>query len=97
MLRALAEGDRTVGELAAPFDMSLAAASKHIRVLEAAGLIRREVNWRTHTCRLDAAALAAAHDWLAFYEGFWTTRLDDLERLLRTEATPSPDRTGDPG
>jgi DNA-binding transcriptional ArsR family regulator len=97
MLRMLAEGERTVGELAAPFDMSLAAASKHIRVLESAGLIRREVNWRTHTCRLDAAALAEAHGWLAFYEGFWTTRLDELERLLRAEAAPSPDRTGETG
>ena len=53
MLRALADGERTVGELAEPFPMSLAAASKHIKVLESAGLIRREIRWRTHVCRLD--------------------------------------------
>ena len=53
MLRELAGGERTVGELAEPFAMSLAAASKHIKVLESAGLIRREIRWRTHVCRLD--------------------------------------------
>ena len=83
MLRDLAAGERTVGQLAEPFAISLAAASKHIKSLEAAGLIRREVKGRTHLCRLDAAALAKAHEWLRFYEGFWTNRLDILERLLR--------------
>jgi DNA-binding transcriptional ArsR family regulator len=97
MLRDLAQGDRTVGQLAEPFAISLAAASKHIKVLEAAGLIRREVTWRTHTCRLDGAAMAAAHDWLAQYERFWTGRLDDLERLLRDEAAENPPEHGDPG
>jgi DNA-binding transcriptional ArsR family regulator len=83
MLRALADGERTVTELAAPFEMSLAAASKHIKALEGAGLIQREVRGRTHICRLDAAPLSDASDWLRFYEQFWTTRLDALERLLR--------------
>ena len=85
MLRALADGERTVGELAKPFAMSLAAASKHIRVLEGAGLIRREVLGRTHVCRLDPGPLASAHEWLGFYERFWTGRLDLLEQLLRDE------------
>jgi len=85
MLSELARGERTVSELAQPFAMSLAAASKHIRVLEHAGLIRREVRGRTHLCRLDAGPLAAPHEWLSFYERFWTTRLDELERLLRDE------------
>src|SRR6185503_21366828 len=53
MLRALADGERTVGQLAQPFAISLAAASKHIRALEQAGLIRREVRGRTHMCRID--------------------------------------------
>lgn len=89
MLRALARhGERTVGELAAPFAMSLAAGSKHIRALEGAGLVRREVRGRTHVCRLEAAPLRAAMDWIAFYERFWTQRLDQLERLLREEAAP---------
>ena len=85
MLRRLAEGEQTVTELAAPFQMSLAAASRHIKVLETAGLIRREVRWRTHLCRLNAEPLAAAQDWLAFYQRFWTGRLDRLESLLRAE------------
>ena len=85
MLRDLARGERTVSELAEPFAMSLAAASKHIRVLEHAGLIRREVRGRTHICRLDPGPLASAHEWLSFYERFWTSRLDELERLLRDE------------
>ncbi len=85
MLRDLARGERTVSELAEPFAMSLAAASKHIRVLEHAGLIRREVRGRTHICRLDASPLASAHEWLSFYERFWTSRLDVLDRLLREE------------
>lgn len=91
MLRELAGGERTVGQLAEPFAMSLAAASKHIKVLEKAGLIRREVRGRTHVCRLDPGPLARAHEWLSFYERFWTERLDTLERLLREEdAGPSP-------
>src|SRR5689334_13521782 len=85
MLRELAGGERTVGQLAEPFAISLAAASKHIKALETAGLIRREVRGRTHLCRLDPGPLANAHDWLAFYERFWTARLDALERLLRQE------------
>jgi DNA-binding transcriptional ArsR family regulator len=85
MLRDLAARERTVSELAEPFAMSLAAASKHIRVLEHAGLIRREVRGRTHICRLDPGPLASAHEWLSFYERFWTSRLDELERLLRSE------------
>jgi DNA-binding transcriptional ArsR family regulator len=85
MLRDLAAGERTVSELAQPFAMSLAAASKHIKVLEGAGLIRREVRGRTHVCRLDPGPLASAHEWLGFYERFWNSRLDVLEQLLRDE------------
>lgn len=85
MLGELAAGERTVGELAAPFAISLAAASKHIKALENAGLIRREVRGRTHLCRLEPGPLASAHQWLGFYERFWTTRLDILDRLLRED------------
>ena len=85
MLHDLASGERTVGQLAEPFTISLAAASKHIKVLESAGLIHREVRGRTHLCRLDPGPLASAHQWLSFYERFWTERLDVLERLLRNE------------
>ena len=85
MLRDLTGGERTVSQLAQPFAISLAAASKHIKVLENAGMIRREVRGRTHLCRLDPGPLASAHEWLSFYERFWTSRLDMLEQLLRTE------------
>jgi DNA-binding transcriptional ArsR family regulator len=82
MLRELTRGERTVSELAEPFAMSLAAASKHIKALENAGLIRREVRGRTHVCSLEPGPLASAHEWLGFYERYWTGRLDVLERLL---------------
>jgi DNA-binding transcriptional ArsR family regulator len=85
MLRELSAGERTVGQLAEPFAISLAAASKHIKALESAGLIRREVRGRTHFCRLDPGPLAGAHEWLSFYERFWNERLDVLEELLREE------------
>ena len=69
------------------------AVSQHIKALENAGLIRREVRGRTHLCRLDPGPLASAHQWLSFYERFWTDRLDVLERLLLEEnalKTPAP-------
>ena len=93
MLRELVSGERTISQLAEPFAMSLAAASKHIKALEHAGLIRREVRGRTHLCRLDPGPLASAHQWLSFYERFWTERLDVLEQLLRKEGerqSPTP-------
>ncbi|HLW92026.1 MAG TPA: metalloregulator ArsR/SmtB family transcription factor [Roseiarcus sp.] len=91
MLLELAGGERTVGQLAQPFAISLAAASKHIKALEHAGLIRREVRGRTHLCRLDPRPLASAHEWLSFYKRFWTGRLDALEGLLRAaDARRSP-------
>lgn len=91
MLRELARSDLTVGQLAEPFAMSLAAASKHIKVLEGAGLIHREVLGRTHYCRLEPAPLASAHQWLGAYERFWTKRLNVLDQLLReADARKSP-------
>ncbi len=95
MLSHLAEGERTVSELAEPFEISLAAASKHIKALESAGLIRREVRGRTHICRLDPGPLASAHEWLTFYERFWTARLDVLDRLLREDTRKSNSSKGD--
>ena len=83
MLASLAAREHTVSELAEPFSMSLAAASKHVKTLERAGLVRRTVQGRTHICRLDPEPLAEAHEWLRFYERFWNERLDALEALLR--------------
>jgi DNA-binding transcriptional ArsR family regulator len=85
MLGDLAAGPRTVGELAAPFEISLAGASKHIQVLERAGLVRREVQGRVHTCHLDARPLHAGVEWLRHYERFWNRRLDALDALLRAD------------
>jgi DNA-binding transcriptional ArsR family regulator len=96
MLRDLANGERTVSQLAEPFAISLAAASKHIKALENAGLIRRDVRGRTHYCRLDPGPLASANEWLRFYERFWTDRLDMLERLLRDEDARKPQASNSP-
>ena len=82
MLGRLADHELTVGELAEPLTMSLAAASKHIKVLERAGLVQRTVDGRRHVCRLQAAPLASASAWLRFYERYWTGRLDALEALF---------------
>jgi len=90
MLRELASGERTVGQLAEPFSISFQAASKHIKALEHAGLIHREVRGRNHLCHLNPEPLASAHQWLSFYERFWTEHLDVLERILRQAARKSP-------
>lgn len=83
MLAKLADGGpRTIGDLARPFDMSFAGASKHVKVLERAGLVSREIRGRTHHCRLDAERLREADQWMARYRRFWTSRLDTLEALL---------------
>ena len=95
MLGHLASGERTVSQLAEPYAMSLAAASKHIKALEAAGLVKRDVRGRTHICRLNAGPLANAHQWLAYYEIFWTNRLDALEVLLKAEDT-TKSKSGEP-
>ena len=97
MLRSLAAGQRNIGELAAPFRMSLAAASKHVRVLEVAGLIRRRIQGRSHLCRIEPSPLAAADEWLRFYERLWTERLDALDPVLKAEdpaSGPLPTRKG---
>ncbi|WP_433733739.1 ArsR/SmtB family transcription factor [Nocardia sp. CA-129566] len=85
MLRQLADGEHSVGELAEPYAMSLAGASKHIQVLERAGLVERMVRGRVHICRLDARPIRGGVEWMRFYERFWTERLDRLEEILRRE------------
>jgi DNA-binding transcriptional ArsR family regulator len=85
MLRSLTGGERNIGELAAPHAMSFAAASKHVRVLEAAGLVRRRIEGRAHVCRIEPRPLAAAETWLRFYEALWTQNLDALDGMLQAE------------
>lgn len=79
----LATGSLTVGELAEPFDMSLPAVSKHLAVLDDAGLIERVRRGRSIECVLAPDRLKAAADWFGDYEKFWTDRLDALERVIR--------------
>ncbi|MEO7360367.1 MAG: metalloregulator ArsR/SmtB family transcription factor [Gemmatimonadaceae bacterium] len=83
MLERLSKGEQTVSELAAPHEMSLAAASKHIQTLERAGLVKRTVRGRIHYCRIDPRPLARADDWLRVYERLWDTRIERLMELLR--------------
>ncbi|KAA0116664.1 transcriptional regulator [Methylobacterium sp. P1-11] len=82
ILRMPAERPHGLGEFAPAFPMSSVAVSKHVRTLEAAGLVTRQVQGRSHLCRLEPMALVAAHRWLQAYEVFWTQRLDALEDLL---------------
>jgi DNA-binding transcriptional ArsR family regulator len=83
MVERLRAGDAGVTGLAAGFEISLAAASKHIKVLEAAGLVRRTISGREHHLALDVDPLSEAADWIARSTGFWSGRLDVLEALLR--------------
>lgn len=83
ILNRLARREHTVTELAAPFDMSLASVSKHIKALEHAGLVRRRVRGRIHYCRLNPRPLGRADGWLRTYERLWELRLARLEELLR--------------
>jgi DNA-binding transcriptional ArsR family regulator len=83
ILARLASGETSVTELAEPFDMSLPAISKHLKVLERAGLIRRsrEAQWRP--CRLEAAPLKEADGWIGYYRRFWEESFDRLDDYLR--------------
>ncbi|GAB4347018.1 MAG: metalloregulator ArsR/SmtB family transcription factor [Gammaproteobacteria bacterium] len=90
ILARLRSGEQTVGELAAPFGVSLPAISKHLRVLERAGLIRRRITGRTHRCSLDPLPLASAEEWLAHYRAFWEPRLDSLARFIDQPTDEEP-------
>jgi DNA-binding transcriptional ArsR family regulator len=82
ILIALTDGDRSVSELAAPFKVSLPAISKHLSVLERAGLITREREGRVRRCSLEPEPLADAMEWIASYGRFWEESFDSLDRLL---------------
>ncbi len=95
ILERLAEGPTSVGELAEPFAISLPAVSRHLKVLETAGLISRvrEAQWRR--CRLEGAALREAADWIGNYRRFWESRLDALARYLEQKTRKEPDDGND--
>jgi len=77
-----------VTDVAEPFAMSLAAVSKHVKVLEQAGLIRRTKNGREHTLELEAAPLREVRQWVSHFEQYWTERLDRLEAYFNQRKKP---------
>ena len=83
ILARLAQGDATVGDLAAPFEISLPAISRHLRVLEAAALIENRRVGKHRRCSLRPEALKSAADWLCFYERFWKDSFDRLDAHLK--------------
>lgn len=82
MLSRLATKQMSVAELSEPFAMSKPAITKHLKVLEQAGLIQRHIDGRIHRCELQAAPLNAASQWLQFYEKFWNNKFDQLDAFL---------------
>jgi DNA-binding transcriptional ArsR family regulator len=85
MLANLALGEKSIGELASPFNMTFAGASKHVKVLEDAGLIARRKLGRTHLISIEAKPLEEAERWLRQWEKFWTGRLDRLQALVEQD------------
>jgi DNA-binding transcriptional ArsR family regulator len=85
LLARLAKRPAMITELAEPFDISLPAVSKHIRVLENAGLVRRAVDGRMHQCSLNSAPLATVEDWLRHYRDFWQSSLESLARYVESK------------
>lgn len=87
LVHRIAEGECSISELAAPFDMSLVAVSKHITVLEHAGLVRRRKEGRTYYCSLNPEALTGALDWITIYHQFWRQRFGALADMLNPPST----------
>ena len=92
ILARLVEGEATVGDLAEPFTVSLPAISRHLKVLESAGLIDRRIAGRVHHCRLAPEGLREAGDLIAHYTAFWQGQFDRLTRHLAAADGPSPHR-----
>ena len=88
MLDRLIEDELSIGELAAPFDLKKPTISRHVRMLEDAGLIERTVSGRVHRCRINPHGVQALSSWLARYRRFWTDQLDGLERFLLADEAP---------
>ncbi|RFS85078.1 ArsR family transcriptional regulator [Actinomadura spongiicola] len=95
ILARLRGGEATVSELAAPFAMSQPAVSKHLKVLERAGLISRGRDAQRRPCRLEPGPLREAVDWLATYRAFWEDRYQNLDALLEELKGISDERDGD--
>ena len=98
ILSRLADGQASVNEIAAPFEMSQPAVSRHLKVLERAGLIERDVDEQRRPARLKAEKMAVAVDWLAEFKAFWGTSFDQLDTVLfymkQTDAKETDRREG---
>ncbi|WP_430440720.1 ArsR/SmtB family transcription factor [Shinella sp.] len=92
ILARLSEGDATVNEIAAPFEMSLPAVSKHLKVLEAAGLITRSRTAQWRPCHLEAGPLKEANGWIGHYRRFWDESFDRLDDYIRQLQAGEPDK-----
>ena len=91
ILARLSQGEASVNELAEPFDMTLAAVSKHIKVLEAAGLISRSRQAQWRPCKLEATPMRDVAQFIDFYRAFWEQNLDQLDAYLKALQTPKSD------
>jgi DNA-binding transcriptional ArsR family regulator len=96
MLRQLARGERNLTELAAPLEMSFPAASKHVRVLEKAQLVRRRVEGRNHICTVEGEPLAKANQWLEEYRKLWEANFQRLDAVLEELKAQDAARTSAP-
>lgn len=95
ILSRLADGKASVNELAAPFDMSQPAVSRHLKVLERAGLVERDIDEQRRPARLKANNMAAASEWLDYFRKFWGTSFDQLDDVLLSMKQANTKETGD--
>lgn len=93
ILARLSRGDATVGQIARPFAISRPAISRHLRVLERAGLVRRTTEGRISRCELDAAPMRDAAEWVEFYRIYWEEQLDQLARYFEEEKKTNPEES----
>ncbi len=82
MLKRLGQDEMSIADLSEPFKMTKSAITKHVKVLENAGLLKRTIDGRVHHCRLNIAPLEKASDWMKFYKSFWNEKLDNLDEYL---------------
>jgi DNA-binding transcriptional ArsR family regulator len=97
ILQVLAQGSATISEIARPFPVSLNAVSKHVMVLERAGLVHRKIQGRVHLCSLEPRPLREATEWLDYYRQFWEVRLDAFARYVARKTRDTRKRGGKHG
>ena len=96
LTRLATEGSASVSDLAEPFDVSLMAISKHVKVMEEAGLIRREKDGRVQRCSFDPGSIGVASDWIEKHRAYWTQQLDSLAAYLESQAGRAGTGGGEP-